>query len=261
MKKPADPIRFVDDPTAPERVVEAIRHARSGPGSAELDRLSGALGVAPPVAPPTVPPAAELVAAAAAPSAGLGLVGLASVALVGLGAGAMVLSSERSEPAPPAPSSALPAQARPAPVFEDDRAQAAADEVPAAPVVGPTPRRRRVEPQAEVEAAAPPASAPEPAPAPTVLDAASRLREEALLVRNAERLLGSDPAGALRLTEERGRSFSGGALDQEAEVVAIDALLRLGRRDAALSRARAFEAKHPGSLHTRRIRRLIGQDP
>ena len=80
-------------------------------------------------------------------------------------------------------------------------------------------------------------------------------------MRNAERLLGSDPAGALRLTEERRRQFSGGALDQEAEVVAIDALLRLSRRDAALSRARAFEAKHPGSLHTRRIRRLIGQDP
>jgi hypothetical protein len=97
-----------------------------------------------------------------------------------------------------------------------------------------------------------PASAPE-VPA----DVASRLREEAALVQRAERLLDGDPAGALRLTEERRRRFPTGALDQEAEVVAIDALLRLGRRPEAASRARAFEAAHAGSLHARRIQRLM----
>jgi hypothetical protein len=59
------------------------------------------------------------------------------------------------------------------------------------------------------------------------------------------------------LTEERRRRFPTGALDQEAEVVAIDALLRLGRRPEAASRARAFEAAHAGSLHARRIQRLM----
>jgi len=256
-----DPIRFVDDPAAPERVVEAIRHARSGPGGAELERLSGVLGVAAPVLPPPVPPAAELVAATAAPSAGLGLVGLAGVVLVGVGTGVVVLSSERAASVPPVPSNVAAKQTRQAPVVADVREQAAQAEEPPAPVVDPAPRRRRVEPQAEAAAVVPSALAPEPVPAPAALDAASRLREEALLVRNAERLLGTDPVGALRLTEERRRKFPGGGLDQEAEVVAIDALLRLGRREAALTRARAFEASHPGSLHTRRIRRLIGQDP
>jgi hypothetical protein len=93
---------------------------------------------------------------------------------------------------------------------------------------------------------------------PPVADAASRLREEALLVRNAERLLGSDPSAALRLTDERRQRFPGGALGQEAEVVAIDALLRLGRRDAAVRRARAFEASHKDSLYARRIHALVG---
>jgi len=260
MKKHADPIRLAEDPAAPEPVVEAILLARSGPGDAALERLSGALGVAAPVAPPAVPPVVELAAAASASGAGVGLVGLTGVVLVGLGAGAVVLSSQRTESAPPAPAIVLPAPARSAPAAMDNPQQAPL-EAPVAPAAGPAARRRRAEPPTDVGTAAPTPSAIEPEPAPPALDAASRLREEALLVRNAERLLGSDPAGALRLTEERRRRFSGGALDQEAEVVAIDALLRLGRRDAALSRARAFEAKHPGSLHTRRIRRLIGQDP
>lgn len=43
-----------------------------------------------------------------------------------------------------------------------------------------------------------------------------------------------------------------------AEVVAIDAVLRLGRRADATTRARTFEAAHAGSLHARRIKRLMG---
>jgi hypothetical protein len=131
--------------------------------------------------------------------------------------------------------------------------------------------------QAEEPAAAPPAAAPasrrrhpvRPVPATAVADepavpegpsdVASRLREEAALVQRAERLLDGDPAGALRLTDERRRRFPAGALDQEAEVVAIDALLRLGRRADAAARARAFQAAHAGSLHARRIQRLMGE--
>jgi hypothetical protein len=116
-------------------------------------------------------------------------------------------------------------------------------------------RRKRAEPEAAPPAAEPTAPVVE---APPAADAASRRREEAQLVRNAERLLGSDPAGALRLTDERRQRFPGGALGQEAEVVAIDALLRLGRRDAAVRRARAFEASHKDSLYARRIHALVG---
>ena len=76
-------------------------------------------------------------------------------------------------------------------------------------------------------------------------------------MQRAERLLDADPAAALRLTDERRRRFPTGALNQEAEVVAIDALLRLGRRADATARARSFEAAHAGSLHARRIKHLM----
>jgi hypothetical protein len=110
-------------------------------------------------------------------------------------------------------------------------------------------RPRRVEPQIEP---APPAFEPTPEEA-----ASHRLREEALLMRRAQSLLRSDPTQALRLTEQRARDFPDGILEQEATVTAIDALLRLGRRSIAEERARAFERSHPGSLHARRIRRLL----
>jgi hypothetical protein len=119
----------------------------------------------------------------------------------------------------------------------------------AAPAAPASRRRHHVRP-APV-AAAPPAEAP--------ADVASRLREEAALVQRAERLLDADPGAALRLVDERRRRFPTGALDQEAEVVAIDALLRLGRRADAAARARTFEAAHAGSLHARRIKRLMGE--
>ena len=121
-------------------------------------------------------------------------------------------------------------------------------------VVEPAPRRRH---HTRVAPAAPVAQAPA-APPETPADAASRLREEAALVQRAERLLDADPARALMLTEERRRRFPQGALDQEAEVVAIDALLRLGRRADATVRARTFEGAHAGSVHARRIKRLMG---
>jgi hypothetical protein len=36
-------------------------------------------------------------------------------------------------------------------------------------------------------------------------------------------------------------------------------LIKLGRREAAVARAKSFEASHPGSLHARRIRALLAQ--
>jgi hypothetical protein len=143
--------------------------------------------------------------------------------------------------APRAGTTATPAETivpASAPTTPAAGAPAAAAPSPAAPTAAAT--------------AAPPPAAP---PSKT----ASRLREEAALVRQAERQLASDPAAALRLTDERRRRFPDGALDQEAEVVTIDALLRLGRRTEATMRAHAFEAAHAGSLHARRIRRLIGE--
>jgi hypothetical protein len=125
----------------------------------------------------------------------------------------------------------------------------------------PSTRRRKLEHEVTTPERPPSAEVEPPAPAARPADAASRLREEAMVVRDAERLLGSNPGRALALTEERRQRFPAGALGQEAEVVAIEALLKLGRREAAMARAKSFEASHPGSVHARRLHALIGSNP
>jgi hypothetical protein len=249
MKKVSDPVRLLDDPTAPARVTEALRHARSTPDAAAMHKMSGALGVPVPLAPPVVPPVSGL--AAASGGSALGFLGWGGAVTVGLGAVAMALGGSPSKSEPSVDEKAPDAVVAPvAPPVLAEPADVAVD-APAATAM-PVVRKKRVEPEA-----VPVAPVVEPPPLSSA-EAASRLREEALLVRNASRLLGADPAAALRLTDERRQRFPGGALGQEAEVVAIDALLRLGRREAAVRRARAFEASHKDSLYARRIHALIG---
>jgi hypothetical protein len=258
MTKPLDPKRLVEDRGTPARLSEAIRLARRGPDPESVSRISGALGVVPPLLPPPVPPPSGLVVATGGSSA-LG-VSIAAVVVTGLGVGAFFAIQPAPSPkAPIAPRAAAVAsvKAAPSPSPEIPAPVAAESERAAAPA--PSVRRRKVDPELSTPEPAP--SAVEPPVPVSPPDAASRLREEALLVRSAERLLGSDPARALALTEERRRRFPAGALDQEADVVAIEALLKLGRRDAAAARASRFEARYPGSVHARRLRALIGTKP
>jgi len=56
-------------------------------------------------------------------------------------------------------------------------------------------------------------------------------------------------------TYERG--FPNGRLQIEAEVLRIDALARLGRRDAARQRADVFLRRHPNSVLATRVRALL----
>lgn len=259
MKHPDDPARLADDPSAPAPLAEALRAARgTAPDPDRLARLGVALGlplptvVVPPPAVPPLPPSAAVVASAGAAKlaiTGIVAVGaVAAVAVVGFGVGRA--PSPSSAPPRPIPAVVEKFEARAPEPLEDTALPLLIDEV-AAPAPSPPSRRRH---HTRPAPASPVADAPPEAPS----DAASRLREEAALVQRAERLLDADPAAALRLTEERRRRFPTGALDQEAEVVAIDALLRLGRRADATTRARTFEAAHAGSLHARRIKRLMG---
>jgi hypothetical protein len=84
---------------------------------------------------------------------------------------------------------------------------------------------------------------------------APRETETALLGR-AQRALASDPALALSLCQKHATEYPQSGLSQEREVIAIGALVSLGRRSEALSRAAAFRAKYPGSAHLRRLERL-----
>jgi hypothetical protein len=268
MAKPELPL--IEDAAAPRELREALLAARARePGAADLTRLASSLGLA---LPPSLPPPLLPAAPAAGATVKLGLLAKAAAAL---GAVALATAIVVRSAAPPleGPRAALPVKAMvaappsvasPSPAAEPELLEAppAPAATPGAPVVRPqreAPSSARAEAPgapsatAALEAAALPAVPPETAES----DVASRLRDEALLVRSAQSMLSSDPAGALRLTAERRRRFPSGVLGQEASVVAIEALLRLGRRSEAEAQARAFEAAHPGSVHARRVRRLL----
>ncbi len=113
----------------------------------------------------------------------------------------------------------------------------------------------------------PPASAAPPAPPaaprpPQLLARASAeapdpLAEEAALLERARAALGASPAEALALTEAHAARFPAGKLGMEREIVAIDALRRLGRRDEARARGEALLARTQGSLYEARVHKLL----
>lgn len=62
-----------------------------------------------------------------------------------------------------------------------------------------------------------------------------------------------DRAAALQAADR----MTGGGVDEGRERVAIDALHRLGRRDAMRTRSEAFLQRYPRSLYGERIRSLL----
>jgi hypothetical protein len=76
---------------------------------------------------------------------------------------------------------------------------------------------------------------------------------EAALLEQARAALASDPARALALTRQHQARFPSGVLKQEREVIAIEALRRLGQSKAAAERAGSFEQAYPDSAHRRAV--------
>ena len=140
----------------------------------------------------------------------------------------IVVASPAAQPAPPAPPSAtLPPT-----------------ETASAPRTAPA---RPARPQIAHDLAA-----REPAP--------SRLAAEGRAVVDAKRALrADDAASALRLLEAADRAFPDGALEQEREALAIEALDRAGQREAARARAQAFLRAYPTSPHATNVRRFAGE--
>lgn len=82
---------------------------------------------------------------------------------------------------------------------------------------------------------------------------------EVPLVRAAQDALVQRRYGdALRDAERHRVAHPRGALAQEREVIAIEALVGLGRRDEAQRRADRFRSEHPTSPHVRRIETVLG---
>lgn len=81
------------------------------------------------------------------------------------------------------------------------------------------------------------------------------------LLDEAQAALATSPSRALTLARQHAQRYPDGAFAQEREVVAIDALVRLDRRDEARSRAERFHARWPSSAHGRRVDVLVAGTP
>jgi hypothetical protein len=129
---------------------------------------------------------------------------------------------------------------------------------PSAPDVPPASALPTARPAAPAASARAAASASSPSPnAATASDA----KVEMDLLRKAQTELTTDPKGALATCDEHARRFPRGALAQERDVLAIDALVQLGRKTEAASRAAQFVARYPGSAYRARIEAIAAGAP
>jgi len=131
------------------------------------------------------------------------------------------------------------------------------------------------------EPPAPPVSAPAPAaeepelhdagtqrkPAPRVVakpaptadaEVAPSMSEAQFLGQAHTELRQGNAARALSMTAEHRRLYPRAALSQECDLIAVEALVALGRRDEAMARSRAFLDRYPHSAHARRLRTVLG---
>jgi len=150
---------------------------------------------------------------------------------------------------PQAPATAVPpaapapvAVAAPPPPPAEELADAGAEPVARPPVVPPP---RAPSPVARDDGGA--GVAPDAGPG-----------ELALLDEAFRALRASDPQAALAAAARHEAAFPQGAFVQERELIVVEALLALGRRDEANARGEAFLATYPTSSHRLRIEQLLG---
>ena len=124
------------------------------------------------------------------------------------------------------------------------------------------PRRSELQTQFRHHLSAQPLAMPAPSAQPLARASASAAvaadgESEVALLQRAQAALGASPAQALAITDEHQRRFRGGILGQEREVIAINALVRLGRSGEARSRATRFLTSYPRSAHRPRLEALL----
>lgn len=116
-------------------------------------------------------------------------------------------------------------------------------------------------PTAESPVTNEPVAAPDTPRGPDTPSVPDSTPTELELVRTAMRALATSPAAALEATELHATRFPRGAMSDEREVIAIDALMRLGRRDEAHARAARFRAMRSDSPSLRRLDRILAREP
>jgi hypothetical protein len=227
-----DPGRWVDDAGAPDAVRELLADARADVLDADAVARVRA-GVAAKLA-----AGGGTAVAATLGKKGLGLIGLVAAGAVGLG----VWGATR------------PRTEDPADAVEPTRAEG--------PVHVP---EETIEPELPALSNVGPPGPPEPASerprkkSPKPRAAAAPTRAEASILLAARRALPHDPEKALSLTERHERRFPGSALAEERHVLAIRALVRLGRTAEAEQHLGAFRRRHPDSPHLTAARKAIAR--
>ena len=81
--------------------------------------------------------------------------------------------------------------------------------------------------------------------------------EEAELLEKARSLVGSQPSVALRLTQDHARDFPRGRLGAEADLIAAQSLLAMGKVSAARERAKQSLSRYPSGLYARQLREIV----
>lgn len=84
------------------------------------------------------------------------------------------------------------------------------------------------------------------------------IADEARLLEAARSSLANDPLYAFSIVQHHQARYESGQLSAERELIAVDALLRLGRREEAQRRAAPRLEQAPDSLYAKRLRQLLG---
>lgn len=293
MKGLEEPPRLLDGTNAADADLRAaLRRTRARvPGPEQLAAMAGRLGVGPNQAPP--PPGkggATGPGGISAKGLALGAGGLAAAVAAVL---ILLGEPEATGPSPSVPqASVAPSKASAAPDEADapapahrPRSEPARDAAssttsaalpesnepdPESAALPPTGDRAELGPERSETTAAEPQlerrerGRNEAAPHPTSRDRTTppadpppaEPKTEIELLGQARAALDTDPARALALTEAHRQRYPGGGFSQERELLAITALVRLGRSGDAARRAERFRAAYPASPYLKRIDRL-----
>ena len=242
--EPFEPPRL--DEEGPEALRRLVRARRGRPVGANVDKIAEQLTRAGVLGRPPAERSSRIDKAAA--YAKLGFIGVAL-------AGGLTLTWESvSAPATgPNVVEITPSAAEPEPSTPLEQTSAASvdaiavDQLPSADLASPL---------------VPAPSSPKPSTKPRPGAAGvNRSASELELLQRAHAIVATDPRRALSLTNEHIRDFPSGEFVQEREMLAIEALSRLGEKQAARRRADALLERFPRTPYLAKIEMLLGRSP
>ncbi|XXY45867.1 hypothetical protein WME91_38275 [Sorangium sp. So ce269] len=259
--KPLGELREEETTEFERALLRSWKH--ESPSSAARARALAIAGLAagtsaapPPDAAPAPAPAAQ-----AAPGKLLAIAkwSLGTAIGVGLLGAGVALLRPPAPPAAAAPSGAPPAALAP-PAAGEPPAPVAPAPAPSGPVTSPPLQTSALPGPAPATVASPPRStsaAPRARSAPVA--PADALREQVAIIDRARDALGAgDAAGCLSELDAYDRRFPRSAMGEEATVLRIEALIRLGDRARAADLGQRFLASRPTSPHAAGVRALLG---